>query len=149
MFTTGPSLHTHTLPSVVFSTQQRHAPSPQAILFSKDTSHSMPFALAYLATAAIIGFGPQVAIRPKATSLSTEWFVTKPFSPIEPSSVVTHTRPYFLNSSSRSKSFRNVPREEIQGLYRHRRVSCRNTAAEPHLRRLQQAKSSLRRLQAL
>ena len=28
---TGPSLHTHTLPSLVFSTQQRHAPIPQAI----------------------------------------------------------------------------------------------------------------------
>ena len=67
MFITGPSLHTQTLPSVVFSTQQRHAPTPHAILFSSDTSQFMPSALAYLATAIIIGFGPQVAIWSKRT----------------------------------------------------------------------------------
>jgi hypothetical protein len=46
----------------VFSTQQRQAPTPQAIVFSSDTSQSMFLALAYFATAIIIGFGPQVEI---------------------------------------------------------------------------------------
>ena len=36
---TGPSLHTHTFPLTVFSTQQRQAPRPQAIRFSNETSH--------------------------------------------------------------------------------------------------------------
>jgi len=37
----GPSLHTQVLPSIVSSTQQRHAPTPQAIIFSRDTSQDM------------------------------------------------------------------------------------------------------------
>ena len=59
---TGPSVHTHLCPSFVSSTQQRHAPRPQAILFSRETSQPMPFSRAYLATESIIGFGPQVNI---------------------------------------------------------------------------------------
>ena len=39
---TGPSLQTHKCPSSVFSTQHKHAPTPQAILFSSETSHSIP-----------------------------------------------------------------------------------------------------------
>ena len=42
MLNTGPSLHTQRLPSTVFSTQQRQAPSPQAIMFSSETSQSTP-----------------------------------------------------------------------------------------------------------
>ena len=38
---TGPSLHTHRLPSVVFSTQHRQAPTPQAIMFSNDASQGI------------------------------------------------------------------------------------------------------------
>ena len=56
-------MHTHRLPSTVFSTQQRQAPRPQAIMFSSETSHSMPRDLAYFATATIIGLGPHDAIR--------------------------------------------------------------------------------------
>ena len=43
---TGPSLHTHRLPSVVFSTQHKQAPKPQAIRFSNEASHAIPFSLA-------------------------------------------------------------------------------------------------------
>ena len=60
MLKTGPSLHTHKCPSAVFSTQQRQAPTPHAILFSNDTSQAMFLLLAYLAIAIIIGLGPQV-----------------------------------------------------------------------------------------
>ena len=62
MLNTGPSVHAHKFPSVVFSTQQRQAPSPQAIKFSKEASQEMPAARAYFATATIIGLGPQVEI---------------------------------------------------------------------------------------
>ena len=36
MLNTGPSVHTQRLPVVVFSTQQRQAPRPHAILFSSE-----------------------------------------------------------------------------------------------------------------
>ena len=43
---TGPSLQTQRLPSVVFSTQQRQAPTPQAIMFSSEASQRMPSSVA-------------------------------------------------------------------------------------------------------
>lgn len=38
---TGPSLQTQRFPSVVFSTQHRQAPTPQAIIFSNEASQGM------------------------------------------------------------------------------------------------------------
>ena len=51
MLKTGPSLQTHKLPSTVSSTQHRQAPTPQAIRFSSETSHSMLLRIAYAAIA--------------------------------------------------------------------------------------------------
>ena len=62
MLKTGPSVHTQTFPRVVFSTQQRQAPTPQAIIFSSDTSQGVFVLWANCATAFIIGIGPQHAM---------------------------------------------------------------------------------------
>lgn len=59
---TGPAVQTQRLPFEVFSTQQRHAPNPHAIRFSKEASQRILFACAYFATETIIGLGPQVEI---------------------------------------------------------------------------------------
>ena len=115
MFNTGPSLHTHILPSsVVFSTQHRQAPIPQAILFSNDTSQSMPCSFAKRAIAVIIGFGPQVAIWSKRLVRKIEWSVTKPLSPADPSSVVKYRLPNALKwSSSMSPSAVLAPKRKV------------------------------------
>ena len=52
---------------------------PHAIMFSKDTSQLISLLLAYLATAIIIGLGPQVYICSKSTLLNIECWVTYPF----------------------------------------------------------------------
>ncbi len=54
---------------------------PHAIMFSNDTSQLVHLLLAYLATAIIIGLGPQVYICSKFTLLNIECWVTYPFSP--------------------------------------------------------------------
>ena len=64
MLKTGPSLQTHKLPSTVSSTQHRQAPTPQAIRFSSETSHSMLLRIAYAAIAFIIGIGQALAVLP-------------------------------------------------------------------------------------
>ena len=56
---TGPSVQTHTFPRTVGSTQHRQIPMPQAIMFSRDTSHRIFLSRASEATAFIMGVGPQ------------------------------------------------------------------------------------------
>ena len=97
MLKTGPWVQVHRFPSVVSSTQQRQAPRPQAILFSRLTSQSIFRALADLATASIIGFGPQQYIMSYFPAKSG-WSVTNPFVPTLPSSVQTCTFPNRPNS---------------------------------------------------
>lgn len=131
---TGPSLQTHWFPSVVFSTQQRQAPTPHAILFSRETSHSTPAFLAKRATLTIIGLGPQVEIISNFSFSRTEWLVTKPTSPAEPSSVVMHTFPILANSSSSSRSVAlRAPSRKVTSAPKSL-MSFRNRGAEPHLR---------------
>ena len=62
MSNTGPSLQTQRWPWSVSVTQQRQAPTPQAIMFSRLTSQRMPRSAALRATAFIMGVGPQVYI---------------------------------------------------------------------------------------
>ena len=84
-------MQTHTFPFTVFSTQHRQAPSPQAIVFSSETSQSIPRRRATEATAFIIGIGPQQYIRSKFSFAITGLSTTVPEAPIEPSSVDIYT----------------------------------------------------------
>ena len=72
MSNTGPSVQTHTLPLVVFSTQHKQAPMPQAIMFSSETRQAYPFCRDSAATAFIIGTGPQAATKSNCCAFHTE-----------------------------------------------------------------------------
>ena len=58
---TGPSTQARRLPAVVSTTQDRHAPTPQAMRLSMDTSQNTPAASAMPATIFMRGSGPQQA----------------------------------------------------------------------------------------
>src|SRR4030042_6851419 len=87
----GPSLQEHLYPSLVFTTQLKQATTPQAIHLSRDIQQSIFRSAAKSATAFNIGSGPQayIAVFSAASSVScSNSFVTIPFSPFVPSSVV-------------------------------------------------------------
>ena len=58
---TGPSTQARCLPSTVSTTHDRHAPTPQAMRFSMDTSQGTPASAAMPATIFIRGSGPHTA----------------------------------------------------------------------------------------
>lgn len=138
MFTTGPSLHTHTLPSVVFQRSRDMLPVRRPSYFPK-TPHILCLCLSISCHGSHHWLRTASGYTAESHLIEHRMVCNKAFLAHGTVFCRYAYAPVLLNSSNRSKSFRNVPREGIQGLYRHRRVSCRNTAAEPHLRRLQQA----------
>ena len=114
---TGPSVHTHTLPFTVGSTQHRHAPRPHAIIFSSDTSQSAPMRRASRAMAFIIGSGPQQYMRSHFPD-SALLVVTMPCSPADPSSVEMCSLPIFRTLQFAAGRFSILRRAEIPDSFR-------------------------------
>jgi hypothetical protein len=67
---TGPSVQTQIFPVLLSTTQQRQAPIPHAIVFSRETSQGTFMSSAWWAIALIIPSGPQQYILSNLTALS-------------------------------------------------------------------------------